>query len=80
MKVPTPVPPEETGSAVVKLAEAAESAPPIAAVPVAVRFAREILPLKSPLPCTESACVGEVVPMPTEPPLVAKYAEPVEPI
>src|SRR3989338_9618713 len=50
--------------------------PETASVPVAVRFATERLPLTSPLPCTERSCEGEVVPSPTEPPLVAKYAEP----
>ena len=35
-------------------------------VPVAVMLAAERLPEKRPLPWTESACEGEVVPMPTE--------------
>jgi hypothetical protein len=59
-----PVPPLETGSAVVKLAEAAEM------VPVAVRLASVRSPEKSPLPWTESAREGEVVPMPRNPPEV----------
>ena len=36
------------------------------------------VPEKYPLPCMESNDAGLVVPMPTLPPLVAKYAEPVE--
>jgi len=36
-------------------------------VPVAVMFAAERLPEKSPLPCTESAWDGEVVPTPKKP-------------
>ena len=32
------------------------------------------------MPTTESFQLGDVVPMPTLPPVVAKYAEPVEPI
>ena len=45
-------------------------------VPVAVMLAAERLLEKSALPWTERSCEGEVVPSPTEPPLVAKYAEP----
>ena len=43
---------------------------------VAVMLAAERLLEKSALPWTERSCEGEVVPSPTEPPLVAKYAEP----
>ena len=42
-------------------------------VPVAVRLAAEMLPEKRPLPWTERSCEGEVVPMPTFPPVVARY-------
>jgi len=52
--------------------------PETESVPVAVRLAAERLPEKRPLPCTESACEGVVEPIPTLPPLVAKYAEPEE--
>lgn len=47
-------------------------------VPEAMILAAIMLPEKRPLPSTESACEGDVVPMPTLPPLVAKYAEPEE--
>ena len=50
--------------------------PETASVPVAVMLAAERLLEKSALPWTERSCEGEVVPSPTEPPLVAKYAEP----
>ena len=53
---------------------------PNATVPVAVKLARETLPEKRPLPWTERSEAGVVVPMPTLPSVVAKYAEPVEPI
>src|SRR3989344_9118102 len=39
-------------------------------VPVAVRPATERLPESRPLPCTERSREGEVVPIPTNPPLV----------
>ena len=42
-------------------------APPIEAVPVAMRLASVRFPEKRPLPCTESTCVGEVVPRPKLP-------------
>ena len=42
-------------------------APPMASVPVAVKLASETLPEKRPLPCTESAWLGDVVPMPKNP-------------
>jgi len=61
VKVVLPVPPEETGRAVVKLAELAEM------VPVAVRLASERSPETRALPCTESVCEGEVVPRPIKP-------------
>ena len=70
MKEDWPVPPEETGSALVSARDAAEM------VPVAVRFATERFPEKSPLPWTERACEGEVVPMPTLPALLLKMFEP----
>ena len=63
------MPPEETGRAVAK-----------ETVPEAVRVAAERLPEKRPLPWTERRDEGEEVPSPTFPPVVAKYAEPVEPI
>ena len=40
---------------------------PAKTVPVAVMLAAEMLPENSPLPCTESAWLGLVVPMPTLP-------------
>ncbi len=49
-----------------------------ATVPVAVRFADEKLPDMRALPWTESFWDGVVVPIPTFPPVVAKYAEPDE--
>jgi len=42
--------------------------PESVSVPVAVIAAAVRLPEKRPLPCTESDCDGEVVPMPTRPP------------
>ncbi len=42
-------------------------APVTESVPVAVRLAPKTLPEKSPLPCTESVCEGEVVPRPRKP-------------
>lgn len=48
------------------------------AVPVAVMFVAVRLPVKNPLPETESLANGEVVPTPTFPDAVAKYVEPVE--
>ena len=49
-------------------------------VPVAVRLATEMLPENRPLPWTPRAKLddGEVLPTPTFPPRVAKYADPVE--
>ena len=43
--------------------------PETESVPVAVMLAAERLPLTSPLPWTERSCEGDVVPMPTEPPV-----------
>ncbi len=45
---------------------------------MAVRFADEKLPDMRALPWTESFWDGVVVPIPTFPPVVAKYAEPDE--
>ena len=54
--------------------------PPTVRVPVAVRLAIDTLPENRPLPWTERAKSddGEVVPIPTLPPNVPKYAEPVD--
>ena len=51
--------------------------PPTVSDEVAVIAAAEMFPENNPFPWTESICEGDVVPMPTLPPLVAKYAEPV---
>jgi hypothetical protein len=45
-------------------------------VPVAVMFPAERLPETRAFPWTERAWDGEVVPIPTFPPVVAKYADP----
>ena len=47
--------------------EPTDATPPTLAVPVAVKLATERLPEKSPFPCTDSVCEGEVVPRPKRP-------------
>jgi hypothetical protein len=60
-----PVPPEEIGSALVREREDA------VIEEVAMMLATERLPEKSALPCTESACAGEVLPIPNDPEIKA---------
>ena len=45
---------------------------------IILRLASETLPENRPLPWIDRVEAGEVVPMPTEPPSVAKYEEPDE--
>src|SRR3989344_4371748 len=54
-------------------------APPMASVEVAVNAPpKKAGPFTYALPCIDKSDEGEVVPSPTEPPEVAKYAEPEE--
>ena len=53
-------------------------ASPTESVEVARRCWTVVVPAMRAEPCTDRVLLGEVVPMPTDPPVVAKYAEPVE--
>lgn len=70
----------EAVSAASEVTPETESAPPIEAVPVAVRLASERSPEKSALPCTESDFAGVVVPMPMFPPAAIRKRSVLPPV